>query len=82
MAPETGVRTVHRRRLEQALKDGGQEAHDSLFEALQEEWRHESEPWEAAASGFLDDVIDPRETRRVIARGIEFAWGSRRPPTQ
>jgi acetyl-CoA carboxylase carboxyltransferase component len=79
MAAETGVRTVHRRRLEQALKEGGQESHDKLFEALQEEWRHESEPWEAAASVFLDDVIDPRETRRVIARGIEFAWGSRRP---
>jgi acetyl-CoA carboxylase carboxyltransferase component len=79
MAPETGVRTVHRRRLEQALAEGGQEAHDRLFKRLQDEWTHESEPWEAAAHLYVDDVIDPRETRRVIARGIEFAWGSRRP---
>jgi acetyl-CoA carboxylase carboxyltransferase component len=72
MAAETGVRTVHRRRLEQALKMGGQEAHDRLFEELQEEWRHESEPWEAAASVFLDDVIDPRETRRVLIRSLDM----------
>lgn len=82
MAPETGVRTVYRRRLEQALAEGGSEARDRLTHELQEQWRHESEPWEAAAHFYLDDVIDPRETRRVIARGIEFAWGSRRPPTQ
>lgn len=82
MAPETGVRTVHRRRLDQALAEGGWEAHDRLLKQLVEEWRQESEPWEAAAHFYLDDVIDPSETRDVVARAIDFAWGSRRPPVQ
>jgi methylmalonyl-CoA decarboxylase subunit alpha len=76
MAAETGIRTVHRRRLEQTLLDGGQRAHDELADALRAEWIAESEPWEAAKHVIVDDVIDPRTTRRVIAAGIDFAWGS------
>ncbi len=32
--------------------------------------------------GLVDDVIDPRETRRVLCQGIEMAWGRQveRPP--
>jgi acetyl-CoA carboxylase carboxyltransferase component len=73
MAPDTGVRTVYRRRLEEL--DGA--ARDAAAAALEEEWAAESQPWEAAAHIILDDVIDPRETRAVIADGIEFAWGTR-----
>jgi acetyl-CoA carboxylase carboxyltransferase component len=76
MAPETGIRTVHRRRLEEARASGGKEAEDALAAELVAEWEHESEPWEAAAHFFLDDVIDPRRTREAVATGIEFAWGS------
>jgi acetyl-CoA carboxylase carboxyltransferase component len=76
MAPETGVRTVYRRRLESVLEDDGQEAHDALVSELETEWAAESEPWEAARNVILDDVIDPRRTRETIAEGIEFAWGS------
>jgi acetyl-CoA carboxylase carboxyltransferase component len=77
MAPETGVRTVHRRRLEEALERGGEEARDALLAELVAEWTGEAEPWEAAAHGYVDDVIDPRDTREVIRLGIDFAWGSR-----
>jgi acetyl-CoA carboxylase carboxyltransferase component len=73
MAPDTGVRTVYRRRLEEL--DGA--ARDAAAAALEAEWAAESQPWEAAAHIILDDVIDPRETRAVIADGIEFAWGTR-----
>jgi acetyl-CoA carboxylase carboxyltransferase component len=76
MAPETGVRTVHRRRLEEARAEGGKEAEDALAAVLVGEWEHESEPWEAAAHFFIDDVIDPRRTREALTTGIEFAWGS------
>lgn len=72
MAPETGVRTVHRRRLEEA-GDG----RDALLAELAAEWANESEPWEAAARMYVDDVIDPRETRATIVAGIEWTWGSR-----
>jgi acetyl-CoA carboxylase carboxyltransferase component len=67
MAPDTGVRTVYRRRLEED---------PSLFDELAAEWSAESEPWEAAANLYIDDVIDPRDTRATILTGIEYAWGS------
>ncbi|HUA72871.1 MAG TPA: carboxyl transferase domain-containing protein, partial [Solirubrobacteraceae bacterium] len=76
MAPETGVRTVYRRRLDTLLEQEGQEAHDALVGELEAEWAAESEPWEAARNVILDDVIDPRRTREMIKAGIEFAWGS------
>jgi propionyl-CoA carboxylase beta chain len=76
MAAGTGVRTVYRRRLEEMREQKGDEAYAQLLEELSNEWVKESEPWEAAANVYLDDVIDPRSTRRVLAQGIDFAWGS------
>jgi acetyl-CoA carboxylase carboxyltransferase component len=76
MAPETGVRTVYRRRLDALLEEEGKDAHDALVSELEAEWAAESEPWEAARNVILDDVIDPRRTREMIKAGIEFAWGS------
>jgi acetyl-CoA carboxylase carboxyltransferase component len=77
MAPDTGVRTVHRRRLERVLEEEGRDAHDELVRALEQEWAAEERPWEAAANIILDDVIDPRMTREIVANGIDYAWGSR-----
>lgn len=39
-------------------------------------------PYHAAARGYLDDVIDPRDTRRVIAEAIEMLSDKKRdvPP--
>jgi acetyl-CoA carboxylase carboxyltransferase component len=77
MAASTGIRTVHRRQLEKALAEEGQEAHDAIVAQLEAEWAAEAEPWEAAKNIILDDVIDPRTTREVIRNAIDFAWGSR-----
>ncbi|HET6507018.1 MAG TPA: carboxyl transferase domain-containing protein [Baekduia sp.] len=77
MAPETGVRTVYRRRLDALEAEEGLEARDALAAELEAEWAAESQPWEAAANIILDDVIDPRQTRAVIAQAITLAWGSR-----
>jgi acetyl-CoA carboxylase carboxyltransferase component len=32
--------------------------------------------------GLIDDVIDPRETRRLLCLGLEMSWGRtvERPP--
>lgn len=76
MAAGTGVRTVHKRRLEATREQEGEEAYARLVDELSLEWAKESEPWEAAANVYLDDVIDPRSTRRALVEGIEFAWGS------
>ncbi|WP_214405268.1 acyl-CoA carboxylase subunit beta [Pseudonocardia lacus] len=79
MAPETGVRTVNRRRLETVLAERGQQAHDELVAELTAEWVSEAEPWEAAAHLSLDDVIEPAETRRVVATAIAIAAHGSRP---
>lgn len=76
MAPDTGIRTVYRRRLDEVLESEGKEAHDALAAELEAEWATEAEPWEAAANIILDDVIEPETTREKIAAGIEFAWPS------
>jgi acetyl-CoA carboxylase carboxyltransferase component len=72
MAPETGVKTVYRRRLEE-LEEGARRA---LAAQLEAEWAAASQPWKAAENIILDDVIDPASTRHHIIEGIEFAWGS------
>lgn len=81
MAPEAGVRTVHRRELEEARAAGGAEAYEHRLADLVDEWSQESEPWEAAAHFYLDDIIDPRETRSCIVAGIEFTWTEHRVTT-
>lgn len=77
MAPETGLSIVHRRQLDAAFAEGGAEARDALVGELMKEWADESAPWESAANFHLDDVIHPAETRRVLIRSIEIAWGAR-----
>jgi acetyl-CoA carboxylase carboxyltransferase component len=83
MAPDTGVRTVYKRKLDSVLAEEGKEAHDALVAELEAEWAAESEPWEAAANIILDDVILPENTRAMIAQGLEYAWptGQRVTPT-
>ncbi|MCD2187260.1 acyl-CoA carboxylase subunit beta [Actinomycetospora soli] len=77
MAPETGVRTVHRRALDRLHAEEGPAARDARAAELTAEWRAESEPWEAAAHLSLDDVIDPAATRSTVAAAIDVAWGER-----
>jgi acetyl-CoA carboxylase carboxyltransferase component len=76
MAPETGIKTVHRRKLDSMLKDQGKEAHDALLAELYAEWTAVSEPWEAAAHLSLDDVIEPAQTREILIRALNYAWGN------
>lgn len=77
MAPETGIKTVNRRKLEAILAQEGKAAHDALFAELHRDWTSISEPWEAAAHLALDDVIEPAQTREVLLKALEFAWGDR-----
>jgi acetyl-CoA carboxylase carboxyltransferase component len=77
MAPEAGIRTVHRRKMEAVVAEQGSEARDRLVAELMTDWMAESEPWEAAAHLSFDDVIEPAATREVVARAVQLAWGSR-----
>ena len=77
MAPEAGVQTVYRRRLDREAEANGAAAAEKLAAELIQEWVTESEPWEAAAHLSLDDVIEPARTREVIAASLDVAWGDR-----
>ncbi|WP_084505331.1 acyl-CoA carboxylase subunit beta [Nocardia harenae] len=77
MAPDIGVKTVNRRRLEDAEAEGGIAARRALEDELTGHWLDESAPWEAAAHVYLDDIIDPVDTRRVVLAGLELGWGDR-----
>ena len=77
MAPDTGVRTVYRRRLDALEAEKGLDARNALAAEMEAEWAAESLPWEAAANIILDDVIKPTETRARLIESIDFAWGSR-----
>lgn len=77
MAPDTGVRTVYRRRIDKVRAEQGEAAAAALADELRREWETESEPWEAAAHLSIDDVIEPAATRDKIALAIDYAWGVR-----
>ena len=77
MAPETGIKTVYRRKLDKVMEEQGVEAHDALVAELHQDWTTVSEPWEAAAHIALDDVIEPAHTRKVLIQSLAFAWGQR-----
>lgn len=60
-----------------ALKKQGQqitpEAEASLLKEITDKYEEELSPYYAAARLWVDGVIDPKETRKVISMGIEAA---------
>ena len=60
-----------------ALKKSGreisQEEEKQLFEEITQKYEQELSPYYAAARLWVDGVIDPRETRKIISMGIEAA---------
>jgi propionyl-CoA carboxylase beta chain len=77
MGPEGAVNVVFRRELKAAV------APDILREELVHDYREKfSTPYIAAARGYLDGVIMPRETRPRVIRALEMLRNKRvqRPP--
>ncbi|GKV64727.1 MULTISPECIES: acyl-CoA carboxylase subunit beta [unclassified Sporosarcina] len=65
--PEVGINVVYGRQLEKA--DDPKEERKKLLE----NWAFDSSPYKAAASHYLDDVIDPKDTRKFICQSLDFA---------
>ena len=72
MGPEAGVQVVFHRQLAEAADP------TQLRDKLVAEWKGHINPWHAAERGFLDDVIDPAETRIFLARALDFITPSYR----
>lgn len=72
MAPAVAVNVVHGRKLAE-LPEPEREA---ARQAAMDEISRTNAPWDAAARGLIDRVIDPRDTRIELARALERARGA------
>ena len=72
--PRVGVNVVHGKQIAQA-DDPDAERERLLAESTD----FDTTPWGAAGHFHIDDVIDPRETRSVIIRSLDYACGERFP---
>ena len=67
MGPEAAVNVVHRRDLAAAADPAARRA-----ELVAEYTARFANPYVAAERGYVDDVIEPRETRRELIRGLQL----------
>ncbi len=79
MGPEGAVNILFRKQLAAAADDAAREA---LREQLVAGIKQSIDPYLAAKMAFVDDLIDPADTRRHICHGLDVAAGKRvlRPP--
>ena len=68
MGPEGAVNIVNRRDIEEAGDKNAKRT--ELVENYREKYAN---PYIAAARGWIDEVIDPRDTRDFIIRGLDMA---------
>jgi acetyl-CoA carboxylase carboxyltransferase component len=77
MGPEAAVNIIYRRDLAAAAHPDKRRK-----ELVAEYVERFANPYVAAERGYIDDVIEPRETRRMLVRGLELCLGKQqeRPP--
>ncbi len=68
MGPEGAVNIIFRKQIEASDNP------DETRKALVEQFRGLISPYLSAQWGLFDDVIDPRDTRKLLARALEVAW--------
>jgi propionyl-CoA carboxylase beta chain len=70
MGPDGAVTIIYRREIERA--EDPEAARKDLVQQYKDKFAN---PYVAAAQGYIDDVIDPRETRPKIIRALEMLRG-------
>jgi acetyl-CoA carboxylase carboxyltransferase component len=72
MGPEGAVNIIYREQISQA------EDPDVMRQELAQDYQDKfTNPYVAASQGFLDDVIDPAETRPIIIKALEMLQNKR-----
>lgn len=66
MGPEGAVNIIFRKQIEAAPPDQQDEMRNTMISVI----REQISPYVAAGWSFVDDLIDPADTRRVIAEGL------------
>ncbi|HJR44994.1 MAG TPA: acyl-CoA carboxylase subunit beta [Actinomycetota bacterium] len=69
MGPEGAVNIIFRKQIEAMPEEEQAEARNNMVAVI----REQISPYVAAGWAFIDDVIDPTDTRRVVARALESA---------
>jgi acetyl-CoA carboxylase carboxyltransferase component len=67
MGPQGAVGIIFRKEIEAAA-----DAEARRAELIEEYTERFANPYSAAERGYVDDVIDPRDTRRVLVRSLEM----------
>ncbi|MFS0575419.1 carboxyl transferase domain-containing protein [Sporosarcina sp. 179-K 3D1 HS] len=65
--PDVGINVVYGRKIEQSANPEEERAE------LLKSWGFDSSPYKAAAKYLLEDIIDPRDTRKFLAQTLEYA---------
>ena len=66
MGPEGAVNIIFRKQIEAMPEDERNQARNDMVQVI----RDQISPYVAAGWAFLDDVIDPADTRTIIASGL------------
>lgn len=74
--PEVGVNVVFGRELAKA------ENPKALRQQLLQHWSFDSSPYKAAAKHLIDDVIEPKDTRKFLCQTLEFLLTSKREKSE
>ena len=69
MGPEGAVNIIFRKQIEAMPEEEQEKARNDMVSVI----RDQISPYIAAGWAFIDDVIDPADTRRVIAHALESA---------
>ncbi|MPZ87411.1 MAG: methylmalonyl-CoA carboxyltransferase [Nitriliruptorales bacterium] len=80
MGAQGAVNVLYRRELGEA--EGGDATAERRAELMAHYQSELANPWRAAERGYLDDVIEPAQTRPALVRGLRFTLSKRvkRPP--
>lgn len=73
MGPEGAVNIIFRKQIEALPEDDRAEARNNMVATI----REQISPYIAAGWSFLDDLIDPADTRRVISEGLVTSAGKK-----
>jgi acetyl-CoA carboxylase carboxyltransferase component len=73
MGPEGAVNIIFRKQIEAMPPEQQDEGRNQMVNMI----REQISPYIAAAWTFLDDLIDPADTRRVVGRAFENASGKK-----
>jgi propionyl-CoA carboxylase beta chain len=76
MGPEGAVNIIFRREIEEASKNGGDPA-ERRAELVADYTERFANPYIAAERGYLDDVIEPEETRPWLIKALELSLTKR-----